>query len=77
MIQRYILRCDTQSKVDVFNNSLKGRNDIDYKEFLNILLNNRIKYTLDDEIKDLPPRARRYYGTFSVKIGRASCRERV
>ena len=66
MIQRYILKCDTQSKVDVFNNNLKGRNDIDYKEFLNILLNNRIKYTLDDEIKDLPPRARRYYGTFSV-----------
>lgn len=66
MIQRFILRCDTQNKVDVFNSMLKGRNDIDYKEFLNILLNNRIKYTLDDEIKDLPPRARRYFGTFSV-----------
>ena len=66
MIQRYILKCDTQNKIDVFNNTLKGRNDIDYKEFLNILLNNRIKYTLDDEIKDLPPRARRYFGTFSV-----------
>lgn len=66
MIQRYILKCDTQNKIDVFNNSLKGRNDIDYKEFLNILLSNRIKYTLDDEIKDLPPRARRYFGTFSV-----------
>ena len=66
MIQRYILKCDTSSKIDVFNKELKGRNDVDYKEFLNILLNNRIKYTLDDEIKDLPPRARRYYGTFSV-----------
>lgn len=65
MIQRYILKCDTQNKINVFNR-LKGRNDIDYKEFLNILLNNRIKYTLDDEIKDLPPRSRRYYGTFSV-----------
>ena len=66
MIQRYILKCDTNAKVDVFNKELKGRNDIDYKEFLNILLNYRIKYTLDDEIKDLPPRSRRYYGTFSV-----------
>lgn len=66
MIQRYILKCNTQNKIDVFNNNLKGRNDIDYKEFLTILLNNRIKYTLDDEIKDLPPRSRRYYGTFSV-----------
>lgn len=66
MIQRYILKCDTQAKIDAFNKDLKGRNDIDYKAFLNFLLNNRIKYTLDDEIKDLPPRARRYYGTFSV-----------
>jgi len=66
MIQRYILKCDTQVKIDAFNKDIKGRNDIDYKEFLTFLLNNRIKYTLDDEIKDLPPRARRYYGTFSV-----------
>ena len=66
MIQRFILKCDTQNKIDVFNSMFKGRNDIDYKEFLNVLLNHRIKYTLDDEIKDLPPRARRYFGTFSV-----------
>ena len=66
MIQRYLLKCDTQSKIDVFNNELKGRNDINYKEFLTILLNNRIKYTVDDEVKDLPPRSKRYYGTFSV-----------
>ena len=66
MIQRYILRCDTQVKIDAFNNRIKGRNDIDYKEFLTFLLNNKIKYTLDDEIKDLPPRSKRYYGTFSV-----------
>lgn len=66
MIQRYILKCDSQSKIDAFNNTLKGRNDIDYKEFLNFILNNRIRYTLDDEVKDLPPRSKRYYGTFSV-----------
>lgn len=66
MIQRYILKCDTQVKIDAFNKELKGRNDIDYKGFLTFLLNNRIKYTLDDEIKDLPPRSRRYFGTFSV-----------
>ena len=65
-IQRFILKCDTNAKVEAFNKELKGRNDVDYKKFLTFLLNNRIKYTLDDEIKDLPPRARRYYGTFSV-----------
>lgn len=66
MIRRYILKCDTQAKIGAFNKELKGRNDIDYKGFLTFLLNNRIKYTLDDEIKDLPPRSRRYFGTFSV-----------
>ena len=66
MIQRYILRCNTQAKIDAFDSSLKGRNDIDYKAFLTFLLNNKIQYTLDDEVKDLPPRSRRYYGTFSV-----------
>ena len=66
MIQRYILKCDNNSKIEAFNKELKGRNDIDYKEFLNFILNNKVKYNLDDEIKDLPPRSRRYYGTFSV-----------
>jgi len=66
MIQRWILKCDTQAKIDTFNKDIKGRNDINYKEFLTFIKDNQIKYTLDDEIKDLPPRSRRYYGTFSV-----------
>lgn len=66
MIQRYILNCDTQTKKDIFDNKLKGRNDISYTDFLTILINNSISYTLDDEVKHLPPRTKRYYGTFSV-----------
>lgn len=66
MIQRYILKCDTQGKLDLFSSKLNGRNDIDYKEFLTLVINNKISYTLDDEIKDLPPRSKRYFGTFSV-----------
>lgn len=66
MIQRYILKCDTQGKLDLFASKLKGRNDIDYREFLTLIINNKINYTLDDEIKDLPPRTKRYFGTFSV-----------
>lgn len=66
MIQRYILKCDSQTKIDAFNKELNGRNDIDYKDFLNFILKYKIKYNLDDEIKDLPPRSKRYFGTFSV-----------
>lgn len=69
MIQRYILDCDTPKKKSVFEKQLKGRNDIDYKDFLYILVNNKIRYTLDDEIKDLPPRSKRYTGNFSVIRG--------
>lgn len=66
MIQRYILKCDTQGKLDLFSSKLNGRNDIDYKDFLALIINNKINYTLDDEIKNLPPRTKRYFGTFSV-----------
>ena len=65
MIQRYILKCDTQYKKDAFD-KIKGRNDIGYKEFLNFIVNNKIRYNIDDEIKDLPPRSKRYFGNFSV-----------
>lgn len=41
MIQRYILKCDTQTKIDAFNKELKGRNDIDYKGFLTFLLDRK------------------------------------
>lgn len=66
LVQRYILQCDTPQKVSVFNSQFKGNNAISYVDFLNVLIGNGIRYTLDDEIKDLPPRSKRYYGTFSV-----------
>lgn len=66
MVQRYILKCDDARKINLFNREFKGRNDIDYRNFISVLLNNGIKYIVDDEIKSLPPRSKRYYGTFSV-----------
>lgn len=69
MIQRYILECDTIKKEKIFDETFKGKSDINYKEFLYTLIKNNIRYTLDDEIKDLPPRAKRYTGTFSVVKG--------
>lgn len=69
MIQRYILNCDTTKKVKIFNKLFNGKNDIKYKDFLYALVENDIRYTLDDEIKDLPPRSKRYSGNFSVIRG--------
>lgn len=66
LIQRYILKCDTKFKKDSFDTELKGRNNVNYNEFLNFIINNKIRYNIDDEVKDLPPRSKRYYGNFSV-----------
>lgn len=65
MIRRYILSCDTQIKIDVFD-KIKGRSDINYNDFLKSLVSNKIRYTLDDETKNLPPRTKRYVGDFTV-----------
>jgi hypothetical protein len=69
MIQRYILECDTLKKIKVFDTNFKGKNDIKYKDFIYTLVNNGIRYSLDDEIKELPPRSKRYTGNFSVVKG--------
>lgn len=65
MVRRYILKCETQSKIRAFD-SIKGRNDINHNDFLNFIVNNKIRYNVDEDIRNLPPRSRRFYGDFSV-----------
>ena len=67
MIQRYILDCDTDSKKEAFNTYLNGKSNIDYKQFLQFILKYKIYYTLDDEVKDMPPRGNKYTGYFTVR----------
>jgi hypothetical protein len=68
LIQRYILNCknDTQ-KIEYFNNIKKNSTKIDYKSFLQGLLNNGITYILDENYYDLPPLRRRYSGEFAIE----------
>ena len=67
MIQRYILDCDTDAKKEAFNTYLNGKSTIDYKQFLQFILKYKIYYTLDDEVKDMPPRGNKYTGYFTVR----------
>lgn len=67
MIQRYILDCDTDAKKEAFNTYLNGKSNIDYKQFLQFILKYKIYYTLDDEVKDMPPRGNKYTGYFTVR----------
>jgi hypothetical protein len=66
IVSRYILDCNTQSKINYFNNNFNTKSDIVYDEYLLDLVNNNIAYVLDEAVVDLPPRNLQYSGTFSV-----------
>lgn len=65
-VARYILSLDTFEKTQVFEQRLKGRSDINYDDFVKILIDYNIAYFLDKDVITVPPRAVRFYGDFSV-----------
>jgi hypothetical protein len=66
IIKRYILDLNTQSKVNFFSSSYKGRSDVNYDKFLQDIVERNISYVLDEAVTDLPPREKRFSGRFSV-----------
>lgn len=66
IVKRYILDLNTKAKVNYFDNSLKGRSDISYDQFLQDIVERNISYVLDEDTINLPPRDKRYSGKFSV-----------
>ena len=66
IVSRFILDTNTQSKINYFNNNFLGKSDIDYTSFLEELANNNIQYILDNDVVDIPPREKRFFGKFSV-----------
>jgi hypothetical protein len=66
IIKRYILDLNTQSKVNFFSSSYKGRSDVSYDQFLQDIVERNISYVLDEAVTDLPPREKRFSGRFSV-----------
>ncbi len=65
-IKKFILNLDTDTKVDYFNNNLKGKNEIAYTRFLIDLQKNDITYFIDESVVDLPLSVVRYTGNFLV-----------
>ena len=63
---RYILDLNTQAKKNYFEQNYINRFDIDYHTFLYDLINNNISYTLDEDVIQVPPRVKRFKGSFSV-----------
>ena len=66
LIQRYILNCVNNKQLNYFESIKNNSTNIDYKSFLQGLLNNGITYILDENYYDLPPVRRRYSGEFAI-----------
>ena len=67
LIQRYILNCTNTKQLNYFDNIKSNSTKIDYKSFLQGLMNNSISYVLDENYYDLPPIRRRYSGEFEIE----------
>ncbi len=66
VVKRYILDTNTQAKINFFDETYKGKSDVDYNDFLEELVTRNISYILDEDVIDLPPRDKRFFGKFSV-----------
>lgn len=66
MVERYILNCDTARKKKLFDKLYSTSSTINYTDFQYFIQQNKVHYTVDEEIKNIPPRGLRYTGTFSV-----------
>lgn len=64
--RRYVLQLDTEAKRRTFNQTWKGKADIEFSEFIEGLLANNIEFVLDEQVRDVPPRQLRFVGTFDV-----------
>ena len=64
---RYLLKLDSNQKLDYFNNFIKGNTSISSDRLLSDLGSQNIEFNLDRDYIDLPPRSLRYYGNFSVQ----------
>jgi hypothetical protein len=66
IVQRYLLKCNNPLKITIFNRSFKGKNNINYSDFVKTLVKYQIQYTVDEDVRQLPPRQKRYSGEFTV-----------
>ena len=64
--KRIIANTVTQIQKDFFDQNLKGRNDLNYNDFIRTLTGAGITYYTDEDIIDLPLRTLRYSGNFGV-----------
>lgn len=66
LVRRFLLNCTNEEQKKAFNDKKLLSGNLSYAEFINFVVSNNIKYNLDEEIRDLPARAKRYHGKFII-----------
>jgi hypothetical protein len=65
-MSRYILNLDTEDKIRIYKDNFANKSDIQFQNFVKVLLDNNITYFLDKDTVQLPPRSLRFWGNFTV-----------
>jgi hypothetical protein len=65
-VSRYILNLDTEEKIRIYKDNFAGKSDVQFQTFVRTVVDNEIKYFLDRDVIQVPPRSLRYWGKFSV-----------
>jgi hypothetical protein len=65
-VKRHLLKLDTDAKLQYFNNNYKGKNDINYVQFMVDMQGQNISYFIDEGVNDMPLSIVRYSGDFTV-----------
>ena len=66
VVKRIIANTTTDAQKEYFDLQLKGRNDLSYESYIQLLDDNGIGYFVDEDIVQLPLRTIRYIGDFGV-----------
>jgi hypothetical protein len=66
VVKRVIVNAQSDEDKEFFDNNIKGRNDIEYKELFSMLNSAGIGFFIDEENVELPLGVMRYRGTFDV-----------
>ena len=65
-VKRVILQISNDQQIEIWENDIKSKNDLDLNDLINLLDSNGISYFIDDNIMDLPLNVLKYNGVFDV-----------
>ena len=66
LIKRIIFDATSETTVEFFKSNFKDKEELDYFEVIKDVVNNKLTYIVDEEVRDLPFRNSQYTGKFDI-----------